>query len=687
MAAWVAGTLLGVPLLLLLLVAALIGLFGWNWARAPLQQLIFDQTGRVLQINGDLQVDLAWPAPRVRAGGLRFANPAWAQAPQLLMADEASFSLDLPTLLWQRRLRLPEVRLVRPVVQLEQAADGRKTWLLDRAQSDENARVLIGRLALDQGQLHYDNAAQQTRLQLDVDTPEVPGPAAAGVVFDVSGQLNGLPLVAHGSGGPVLALRDERTPYPLNIDAALGRPGATTSIQAQGSVTGLTALSAVDLQLAVRGPNLALLYPALGIALPTTRPYAVAGHLLHHGAVWRYENFAGRMGKSDVAGSLQAEMGGVNPAGRPTGQTGQTTGQTTGQPTGRPVLRPFVRGEVSSRLIDIDDLAALVGKPAPGAPQAVASPRLLPSQPFHTERWRSADADVQLRAGTVRRAGALPLENLATHLTMRDAVLRLGSLRVDLAGGHLQGEVILDGRQSEIRATVQLQARQLQLARLLPTADLRRASLGRIDGDMALAGRGDSVGRMLATADGQLRLSVGPGMISRLLMEQMGLHLLEILQLQITGDRPVPLRCGVADFSVQRGQMVVKTLVLDTDVSTVLGTGSIDLGQETLALTLRPRTRSTSPVALRSPIHVRGTFLRPEVGVDTGAVLARGAGALALGLLNPLLALIPVVELGPGAHAECGLLLARAAQPVPKPKPVVPKTVPKPVPAPASGGR
>ena len=662
-----AGTLLGLPLLLLVLGAALIGLFGWNWARAPLQQWALDHTGRALQITGDLQVDLAWPAPRVRMGGLRFANPAWAQTPQLLMADEASFSLHLPTLLRQRRLLLPELRLTRPVVQLETSADGRKTWLLDATQTDENARVLIGRLVLDQGQLHYDDAAQQTRLRLDVDTPAVPGPAAPGVVFGISGQINGLPLVAHGSGGPVLALRDERVPYPLAIDATLGRPGQATSIQAQGSVTALTALSAVDLQLAVRGPNLALLYPALGVALPATRPYAVTGHLLRQGAVWRYEGFAGRVGKSDVAGNLQVQTDGVPPTGRPTGQA-----------TARLKARPFVRGEVSSRLVDIDDLAALVGKPSPGAPQTKTSARLLPSQPFHTERWRSADADVQLRAGTVRRAGALPLENLATHLTMHDGVLRLEALRVDLAGGHLHGAVSLDGRQPDIRATVQLQASRLQLARLLPTADLRRASVGHIDGDVALAGQGESVGRMLATADGHLRLTVGPGSISRLLMEQMGLHLLEILQLQLTGDQPVRLRCAVADFNVQRGQMAVKSLVLDTDVSTVLGSGSIDLGQETLALTLRPRTRSTSPLALRSPILVRGTFARPEIGIDKGAVIARGAGAIALGLLNPLLALIPLVELGPGVATDCGPLLAQASKPKPAP-------VPKPVPAPVPG--
>ena len=148
-------------------------------------------------------------------------------------------------------------------------------------------------------------------------------------------------------------------------------------------------------------------------------------------------------------------------------------------------------------------------------------------------------------------------------------------------------------------------------------------------------------------------------------MEKIGLHMLEILHLKITGDRTIKLHCAVADFAVKGGVMRADTLVLDTEISTLAGSGSIDLGQETLDLTLVPKTRTTSPVALRSPIHVRGTFARPEVGLDTGRVAARGVGALLLGLVNPLLALIPLVEMGPGIASDCGRLIqeAQAASP------------------------
>jgi uncharacterized protein involved in outer membrane biogenesis len=80
----------------------------------------------------------------------------------------------------------------------------------------------------------------------------------------------------------------------------------------------------------------------------------------------------------------------------------------------------------------------------------------------------------------------------------------------------------------------------------------------------------------------------------------------------------------------------------------------VNLAQETLDLTLVPRTKVVSLVSLRSPIHITGGFRSPAVALDRGRVVARGAGAVALGLINPLLALLPLVDPGPGVQAGCG---------------------------------
>ena len=106
--------------------------------------------------------------------------------------------------------------------------------------------------------------------------------------------------------------------------------------------------------------------------------------------------------------------------------------------------------------------------------------------------------------------------------------------------------------------------------------------------------------------------------------------------------------------------MHANALILDTAITTLIGSGSVDLGQEKLDLTLNQKTKNTSPLALRSPIYVRGSFAKPVVEVDKGRIAARALGALGLSLVNPLLTLIPLIDAGPGADSDCGQLVREA---------------------------
>jgi AsmA protein len=291
---------------------------------------------------------------------------------------------------------------------------------------------------------------------------------------------------------------------------------------------------------------------------------------------------------------------------------------------------------------------------------APARGRVLPDLPFKTDRWGSVDAEVTLKATTIRHAKELPLENLVTHMSLRDSVLTLDPLDFGVAGGHLDAVISLDGRKDPIQARARVRARKILIARLFPTVELSKTSIGQLNGEINLAGKGNSVGRMLASSSGKVGLVVADGEISKLMMEKAGLHLWEILELKVTGDKLVKLRCAVADLDVREGTMHAAALIFDTEVTTIVGTGSIDLAQEKLDLTLNQKTKNTSPVALRSPIYVRGSFARPDVAVDKGRVAMRAIGAIALGMVNPLLALLPLIDAGPGKDSDCGQLVREA---------------------------
>lgn len=632
----------GVVLVVILLLGLVLALFDWNWLRGPIMRSVTEKTGRELVINGDLKVRLGWPALRIRTSGLTFANPPWAKEKQMVTVENLEVSVNVPQL-FKRNVILNEVWVGHAVVSLEESADERKNWLLDIEQRDEKARIQIDKLMLDRARLLYENPKLEISIESEISSQqaEANDKKAPGVVFTAQGLYKGLPLKAQGTGGSVLGLRDETLAYPLKIAATIG----TTAVEADGTITSLIKFSAIDMDLMLRGDSVAKLFPLLGIALPETRPYEMRGHIAHNAKMWSYQGFSGRMGESDIAGSLQVDTGGE---------------------------RPFLHGELQSKLLNFADLGPVIGnetkdekaKKVAAAPQsAPANARVLPELPFRTARWDSVDADVKVKADSIKRAKELPIENLDTHLKMNNSVLTLNPLKFGVAGGNLTAQIELNGQKDPIHAQAKVQVRKLHIRQLFPTLKINKTSIGNINGDFDLNGDGNSVARILATSSGRVALVIAGGEISKLMMESVGLHLWEMLQLKLAGDQVIDIHCGIASFDVKSGVMRTDVLLLDTQVTTINANGSIDLAEEKLDLTLNPKTKKTSLVALRAPIYIRGPFSKPHVTLDAGQVAVRSLGAVALAAVNPLLALVPLIESGPGMESDCGRLIQETKQP------------------------
>jgi hypothetical protein len=178
-----------------------------------------------------------------------------------------------------------------------------------------------------------------------------------------------------------------------------------------------------------------------------------------------------------------------------------------------------------------------------------------------------------------------------------------------------------------------------------------------------LSGVGNSTAEILGSSDGKLALVMGNGTFSNLLVELAGIDIAESLGLLISKDKPITLRCTVADFTVQKGRAQVKTFVIDTTDTAISGTGSIDLGKEAMNLKLKAHPKDPSLFAARTPIDIRGTFANPSVGLDPKEAAARGGVAAALSaILTPLAALLPFIELGLGEDSPCESMIQQALQ-------------------------
>jgi hypothetical protein len=113
---------------------------------------------------------------------------------------------------------------------------------------------------------------------------------------------------------------------------------------------------------------------------------------------------------------------------------------------------------------------------------------------------------------------------------------------------------------------------------------------------------------------------------------------------------------------VQKGVAQANAFVFDTTVVNVSGSGTINLANEKMDLTLKPEPKDSGVGSLRTPLHIRGTFGQPDVGPDMGKLAARSGGALLMGILNPLLAVLPLIEEGKGKDSNCAALIAQATK-------------------------
>jgi len=656
--------LLAIVLLLPVLACILVATFDWNQARPWLNAKASAALDRPFAIRGDLSVqwrlpatqmqgqDKQWrdylPWPHLIARDIHLGNPAGMAQGDLVALDEGAFSLN-PLALLQRRIHIPLLTFQAPRVALLRRDDKANNWTFTQDTKPSPWTFDLERVVLSDGAVRFDDSVTDTHVLANVTTLEQGGPY--GIGWTVTGSYHGAPVRGGGKAGAVLSLRNQATPFPIQADMRSG----TNRITIEGTATRPAELAAMDVHLTLAGRSMARLYEFTGVLLPETPPFATAGRLTatidRHGSTWTYAGFKGKVGSSDIGGRLA---------------------YATGKPRGT------LTGNVESTLLNLRDLGPLVGadsnasKKERGVTETQPGGKVLPVETFRTERWKTIDADVRYSAARIVREQALPITQLSTHIVMDGGVMTLAPLDFGVAGGDLRSTIRLDGSGSDgkqaIKATMNVAARRIQVRQLFPTMEKMQATVGEINGDAQLSAVGNSVASLLGKSNGEVKTLIAKGSISKLLLEEMGLNVGNIVLTHVTGDKQVKLNCMATDFRVDNGLMNARRFVIDTDEALIDVAGTINLANEELNLTLRPQTKGFRILSLRAPLYVKGPFSQPKVSVDKTVLAMKGGAALLLAAIAPpLAAIVPLTQQQGDKHADCVSLLADA-----KVKPVAP---------------
>ena len=679
------AVLLGV----LALVVILILVFDWNWFRGPLERYISKRTEREFRIS-HLDVALSLN-PTIKLKDVYFANATWSKIGEpMARIGSLEFSVSLRDL-WDRKVLVPRAALSQADLVFERAADKRKNWLLKPpTESAEPGWLRISSISVDQARVRYLDHGDPFTVDVLASTFS---PAAASKASEAKakavntsyttkyafkGAYHGAAFSGDALTGDVLSFQESNIPFPIQ-----GRlnVGTTTHILLEGTIADVVNISSVDMQLQIEGQTLASLYPFLLLPLPASPPYAFRGHLLQKGNRYSIDDLSGKIGSTDIKG------GGAYVQQEP---------------------RPLLSAKLSSKLLNIADLGPIIGletkstnpskeskktrgagnpKAAAGKPtQADTATRaaaqakerqtagdkvlptgtlaakgdgILPSGKFEGGRLKAIDADVDYTAARLLAPTALPVESMKFSFRLRDAVAKLQPLEFGFAGGRIVSEITIDARQEQsLRSIINADFRNIQVAKLFPTMPKIAKGVGELGAQIRLDGVGNSIADAAGTSNGSVTAAIANGRISNLIDALAGLNGGKVISLFVGGDKDIAVNCGGMAFSVKDGNGQSELFVIDTEQTRIDGNGTFNLKDERFDITVSPKPKKPGILSLRTPVHLYGSFRHPDFELDKGQLLVRAGGAIALALVNPLAALIPLIETGPGTNTDCARLLA-----------------------------
>jgi AsmA protein len=403
-------------------------------------------------------------------------------------------------------------------------------------------------------------------------------------------------------------------PFPVDVKAQ----AAGGNFELKGAIAHPPTVGGVGLGITAQVPDLSALSPLVGHALPAIKSVALQAELNDAPGGFRQGARLRNIKLTTANGDLS-------------GDAGVTLGQ-----------KPSFTAQLASTRMDADAVIAAAGKPVPSTRPAGSPPPAKPApsgrpftdRPLPFDLLRTADADIALAVQDLH-AGGTDYRALNIHAVLRDGRLTVSPFAADLPGGHMSGTLTADASEANPPVALTVVAPGLDVAPLLSAARLPGHVSGTLEVHADLHGAGTSAHAIAADLSGSLGLAMQGGTVDMSLLNNLlgGVLAKANLVGLIAHGGTTELRCFATRALAQNGVATINPLLLSTAAMTVDGRGSVDLGTETLDMTLRPQGR-VGGTGLVVPVQVTGPIRSPKTSVNALGAVQSNAGALAGGALR-----------------------------------------------------
>ncbi|AHB50455.1 hypothetical protein W911_17030 [Hyphomicrobium nitrativorans NL23] len=586
-----------------------------------------DAIGRTVTI-GEMDYRLN-PFLTLEFKDVRVSNPPGMAERDLFRTDTARATVEFFPLL-KGRVRLDSLALINPLLSLEEAADGRRNWVV----TSPGTAPGVAPQAATATVAEFRPPSVTT-----VENGHVTYASAAASSQHAASRINGTVLLDPATGGATAKGNLDAGGETVTFDAALGdydAPLTGGSSSLKGSLEARLLKATLDGDAAFASDaefigGLAASTPSLidfvrwvgtdtapggeplktsleGHVVATTGDIAFTDtDVMVNTTASRFNGtlyFAGERPK--VAGDIASEHIDID---RILGTTRRTSFMPLEPET---TFEPLVAPGWEQLLADLKALEAGPQAAPQAAPSAVAAPAWS-EQPFNLKAIRAVDLDVTIRAMQVSY-GQLDLKHGKVKADIADGVLDAKIEELAVGAGNAVGTLNLDARAEPPKAAVNLTLNNVAAEPIAIELTGNPLLSGTSNVEISATAAGQNQSQLTATLDGKARFQMGQGALRGFNVRRMIFEWWKSWTFDLS--QRTSFERLDAQYDIRRGIMQSRPgLSMGGPEVEINSTGSVNVPARSLNQEIRVKA-IPPPTALPIPVRISGSWASPSIGID-----------------------------------------------------------------------
>ena len=504
-----------------------------------------------------------------------------------------------------------------------------------------------------------NGAASAQQSSIKVDNFQVAPEKDGAVGIYLRGALEETPFSLSGSVGSLVNAFDPTLKCPVDLQLmAFG-----IKIKVRGTIMDFRKMRGIDASVFIDGQDVTGLEEFLGATIPIDGPFSLKADVDDpEERSYRFSGIALDYGESDLAGSCRIDLSGERPE----------------------IQASFSSSRLDVRGVGVSAKNAETSEERQDTEKQTGSSekRVFSSEPLDFDFLNALNLKFELAAQRVLFPRSA-ISDFHFKTVLKDGKLSVDPFYGAIGGGDFSSTLYVgdyeDG--SDIDAFVRIE--NMEIARMFEEMELQIHGEGDVDFLLDLHCRGKSVAEFMAGLDGYLTLSMGESRIDRNYLKYLGIFrinlistMMNIIQIPAGQKRQggaSAINCFAMRFDAKDGKADLTALVLDRPNICIVGSGRIDLADESLDIYVNPIAKegfgaeglakvNLSLSELTRAFRLGGTMANPKVSLNTektfftigkaiGGTVLFGPAGLAVALFSGTI----------GSHPENPCLDALAA--------------------------